>query len=217
MKMKTAAARIATAQRSSANAWNLAKCARQMHNAAATSAASPQACVTRPSERLERVMIVTRGKRNPPILLVWILAVSGTGAWISGQLVKQHADLWGSGGARAGLFGRVCQVAERVGRPPRERESAVPESFVEPYTQDKASAPASPRPADAPHSTDRRRFLREVGKRAIYVASVIVALSVSQAQASPSPSGVPSGEACLQDSDCCSNRCSGASMICALA
>ena len=54
-------------------------------------------------------------KRSTSVLLVWILALSGTGAWLSGQLVKQHADLWGSGGVGAGLFGRMCQAVERAG------------------------------------------------------------------------------------------------------
>jgi hypothetical protein len=54
-------------------------------------------------------------KRSTSALLIWVLALSGTGAWLSGQLVKQHADLWGAGHARAGLFGRMCQAAERAG------------------------------------------------------------------------------------------------------
>lgn len=89
--------------------------------------------------------------------------------------------------------------------------------FVEPNPQDNAPPPASSQPVDAEPSTTRRTFLRDVGKRAIYVAPVIVALTASQAQAGASPSCVPSGEYCEQDSDCCSDRCSGASMICAMA
>jgi hypothetical protein len=88
---------------------------------------------------------------------------------------------------------------------------------MQPNTQDKASSPTSGRPEEAPRRAARRTFLRDVGKRAIYVAPVVVALTASQAQAAPSPSCVPSGGACEQDSDCCSNRCSGASMLCAMA
>jgi hypothetical protein len=66
--------------------------------------------------------------------------------------------------------------------------------------------------------TDRREFLRGVGKRAIYVAPVVAALTAAQAhaQGKPSPSCVPSGELCQQDSDCCSLNCSG-TMTCAMA
>jgi predicted DsbA family dithiol-disulfide isomerase len=47
--------------------------------------------------------------------LVAIVVLCMAGAWISGQLVKQHADVWGSASAATGLFARVCQVAERAG------------------------------------------------------------------------------------------------------
>jgi hypothetical protein len=54
-------------------------------------------------------------RRRTQVLLVWILALSGTGAWFSGQLVKQHANLWGSEGPRTGLYARMCQAADRAG------------------------------------------------------------------------------------------------------
>ena len=56
-----------------------------------------------------------KSSRGGSLLLVMILAFSGTGAWLSGQLVKQHADLWGAGGAKAGLLTRMCQAAEQAG------------------------------------------------------------------------------------------------------
>jgi hypothetical protein len=55
------------------------------------------------------------GKRSASVLVVWILALSGTGAWLSGQSVKHHGDLWSVGGAGTGLLGRMCQAAARAG------------------------------------------------------------------------------------------------------
>ncbi len=49
------------------------------------------------------------------VLTAGILLLGMSGAWLSGQLVKQHADIWGAGGANAGLFLRICQAAERAG------------------------------------------------------------------------------------------------------
>ena len=49
------------------------------------------------------------------VLTTGILLLGTSGAWLSGQLVKQHANLWGAGGANAGLFMRMCQAAERAG------------------------------------------------------------------------------------------------------
>ncbi|MCH7873269.1 MAG: hypothetical protein IID33_16360, partial [Planctomycetes bacterium] len=49
------------------------------------------------------------------VLTTGILLLGASGAWLSGQLVKQHADLWGAGSANAGLLLRMCQAAERAG------------------------------------------------------------------------------------------------------
>jgi predicted DsbA family dithiol-disulfide isomerase len=49
------------------------------------------------------------------MLLGCILALSGAGAWISGELVRQHADLWGASGTHTGLFGRICEASEQWG------------------------------------------------------------------------------------------------------
>jgi len=53
-------------------------------------------------------------KRYSPLLVVLILILCGTGAWISGQLVKQHADS-GSLRTTAGLFTGLCRASERIG------------------------------------------------------------------------------------------------------
>jgi hypothetical protein len=98
-----------------------------------------------------------------------------------------------------------------------ESEPHVLEDFMEPNTRDNAPLPASSQPEDAERATTRRTFLRDVGKRAVYVAPVIVALTASQAQAAASPSCLPSGTYCELDSDCCSGNCSGGSMQCAMA
>jgi hypothetical protein len=87
---------------------------------------------------------------------------------------------------------------------------------MESKSRSNAASPAFASRTDEPRSITRRAFLCGVGKRAIYIAPVVVALSASQAHAA-SPSCVPSGEACLLDSDCCSNRCAGGAMICAMA
>ncbi|MCZ6699452.1 MAG: thioredoxin domain-containing protein [Planctomycetota bacterium] len=54
-------------------------------------------------------------RNNARLLVVGILALSGAGAWISAQLVKQHASLWSGGDVEAGWFDRVCQATERAG------------------------------------------------------------------------------------------------------
>jgi hypothetical protein len=83
------------------------------------------------------------------------------------------------------------------------------EEIVEQQEQDKPAAAAGARPIN------RREFLRGVSKRAVYVAPLIATLTASQAQAKPSPSCVPSGEHCSQDSDCCSLNCADGAMQCA--
>ena|GEM_PF-1304322 len=63
---------------------------------------------------------MSRYKYGSPILLLAIVVLGATGAWISGELVKRHAGLWPTGGAPAsnvggGLFERVCRVTESLG------------------------------------------------------------------------------------------------------
>ena len=49
-----------------------------------------------------------------PLLLILVLTASG--AWISGELVKQHANVWRHADSRpAGLFGRICVATAGVG------------------------------------------------------------------------------------------------------
>lgn len=63
-------------------------------------------------------------KHGSRMLLLAILVLGATGAWISGQLLKRHADLWSIGGAgggapaskvEGGLFERVCRATESIG------------------------------------------------------------------------------------------------------
>ncbi len=84
---------------------------------------------------------------------------------------------------------------------------------------DKHDSPVQPpnqpppeQPADEANAPTRRRFLREVGKKARYAAPLILTLAVTSqrvcaSEAGPEPSCIPSGEACAQNSDCCSDRC----------
>jgi len=62
-----------------------------------------------------RVMTIRLKRRSPPWTLLAILSLSLVGAWISGQLVKQHAGLWDSRTGAHGLFGRVCQASSKIG------------------------------------------------------------------------------------------------------
>ena len=55
------------------------------------------------------------GRVRARLCLAAILILGVSGAWISGQLVKQHADIWGQQGAKASLFVRMCHAAERAG------------------------------------------------------------------------------------------------------
>lgn len=49
-------------------------------------------------------------------LLVWIVALSGVGAWMSGALLKRHASLWGpQPSANAGVLGRLCDAVQLAG------------------------------------------------------------------------------------------------------
>ena len=49
------------------------------------------------------------------MLLACVLVLSGAGAWVSGELVKEHAGRRISGGVRIGLFARVCEAAHGEG------------------------------------------------------------------------------------------------------
>ena len=44
-----------------------------------------------------------------------VLVLSAGGAWIRGELVKQHDDIWRTKTAGQGLFARICQTTERAG------------------------------------------------------------------------------------------------------
>jgi len=62
-----------------------------------------------------RIVTVSLKRRSPPWSLLAIVSLSLAGAWISGQLVKQHAGLWDSRTGAHGLFGRVCQASSKIG------------------------------------------------------------------------------------------------------
>ncbi len=55
-------------------------------------------------------MFKAHTRHSSRLLLVGILVLSGTGAWLCGELVKQHADLWETGAASTGLLARLCQA-----------------------------------------------------------------------------------------------------------
>jgi hypothetical protein len=72
-----------------------------------------------------------------------------------------------------------------------------------------AGADADAAASSAPVST-RRAFLRSVGRKAIYVAPVLVTLSARDAVASPhAASCKPLAGSCDTNDDCCSGNCSG--------
>ena len=54
-------------------------------------------------------------KRQSRVLIAAAFAVCLVGAWVSGDLVRQHADIWGKAGKRQGLFARICQSSEQIG------------------------------------------------------------------------------------------------------
>jgi len=56
-----------------------------------------------------------RHRFRTQFLVALIVALSVCGAWISGGLLKQDADVWGTGGMATGLFARICRATERVG------------------------------------------------------------------------------------------------------
>ena len=57
---------------------------------------------------------IIRTTRRTRLLLVAILALSGCGAWLSGEMLKQQDDLWGQAGA-SGLLARVCEATQQWG------------------------------------------------------------------------------------------------------
>ena len=65
-------------------------------------------------------------------------------------------------------------------------------------------------PDRARSGTTRRSFLKNVGKKALYVTPVVMTLTAQEACAAASPSFVscgPAGDPCVVDTDCCSNNC----------
>ncbi|MBP7935363.1 MAG: DsbA family protein [Phycisphaerae bacterium] len=58
---------------------------------------------------------MSKTRLYPGLLLAVVLALGMTGAWISGQLVKQHAGVWADSGGRTSFFFTVCHVAEKAG------------------------------------------------------------------------------------------------------
>ena len=68
-------------------------------------------------------------------------------------------------------------------------------------------------PADVDHSrtTTRRAFLDGAGRKALFMAPVIVTLSAQQALAegSRTVSCTVSGDPCVTDEECCSGDCMG--------
>ena len=55
---------------------------------------------------------MTARARDSRFFVIGVLALSCAGAWISGQLVKEHAGRWSSGEVRVGLFARVCEATQ---------------------------------------------------------------------------------------------------------
>lgn len=58
---------------------------------------------------------MSKVRLDPRILLAAVLALGMGGAWISGQLVKQHASVWSNAGTDGGLFSSICLAAEEAG------------------------------------------------------------------------------------------------------
>lgn len=58
---------------------------------------------------------MTRKRISTDFIVLCLVVLCAAGAWISGQLLKQQADLWGAAGADAGLFSRVCLAAAPAG------------------------------------------------------------------------------------------------------
>ena len=78
---------------------------------------------------------------------------------------------------------------------------------------DKPNAAANPPGDRGAAQATRRAFLGAVGKKALYVTPVVMTLTAQQAMAAGSnasanpPSCAGAGEACVIDTDCCSNMC----------
>ncbi len=70
---------------------------------------------------------------------------------------------------------------------------------------------------EAASAATRRSFLRGVGKKAVYMAPVFLALSASDAHAASGEFDSTCGDEgspCTVDADCCSNMCMGS--MCAM-
>jgi predicted DsbA family dithiol-disulfide isomerase len=48
-------------------------------------------------------------------MILAILAVCAVAAWICGDLVRQHVDVWGAAGARGGLLSGLCHATRGIG------------------------------------------------------------------------------------------------------
>ncbi len=80
------------------------------------------------------------------------------------------------------------------------------------YDQAEPQAPATR--ADARPESTRRSFLGRVGRKAAYVAPLVLILSASEAAQAASPSCMPSGGACTVDAECCTGMCNPGMMEC---
>lgn len=56
-----------------------------------------------------------KSNRHTRILTLGILTLCGAAAWISGELVKQDADLWRLESHQSGLLARLCRTTESAG------------------------------------------------------------------------------------------------------
>lgn len=77
----------------------------------------------------------------------------------------------------------------------------------EPHLQDRDNWLPPATRVDVKSGTTRRGFLGSVGRKALYVAPVILTLSASETALAGSPYCLPSGAACTIDSECCSGDC----------